>query len=125
MLEFLEAPLRLIVSGQLFLTAFDPVQIQKAFAELILMGQVYVGSVEAKAALEPLTSIVSGEISVVPTEHSRWIGQSILGPEHLSNSQPLVVIGDLELSGRLENVPANVSLFGSHKTWNKKRAAAN
>lgn len=126
-LQFLEAPLRLIVSGQLFLTAFDPGQIEKAFAELILMGQVYVSSAEARAALESLTSIVSGEISVVPTEHSRWIGQSILGPEYLSNSQPqpLVVIGDLDLSGRLEDVPANVALFGSHKTSDKKRAAVN
>lgn len=123
MLEFLTAPLRLIVSGQLFLTAFDPVQIQQAFAELILVGQVYVNSVEAKAVLEPLTSIVSGEISVVPMEHSRWIGQSILGPEN-SQSQPLVVIGDLDLSGRLGDVPPNVPLFGSHKTSARQRAAS-
>lgn len=125
MLEFLEAPLRLIVSGQLFLTAFDPDQIEKAIAKLIVVGQVYVNSLDSKAALEPLTNIVSGEIAVVPTEHSRWIGQSILGPEYLSNAQPqpLVVIGDLDLSERLEDVSAGVALFGSHKTANKKRAA--
>jgi signal peptidase I len=125
MLEFSEAPLRLIVSGQLFLTAFDPSQITKAFQELILVGQAYVSSAEAKTALEPLTNIVAGEISVVPTDHSRWIGQSILGPEFLSNSQshPLVVIGDLDLSERLDDVPATLALFGSHKTSDKKRKA--
>lgn len=124
MLEFLAAPLRLIVSGQLFLTAFDAHQITKAFQELILVGQVYVSSVEAKTALESLTNIVTGEICVVPTDHSRWIGQSILGPEYLSNSQhqSLVVIGDLALSERLGDIPDSLSLFGNsggHKPANK------
>jgi signal peptidase I len=120
MLEYLEAPLRLIVSGQLFLTTFEPDQIEKGFEELILVGQAYVGSVEAKVALEALTKVVTGEISVVPTDHSRWIGQSILGPEYSKNSQPLVVIGDLDLSARLEDVPSNVALFGSHKKSEKR-----
>ena len=112
MLEFLDTPLRLIVSGQLFLTAFEPEQIAKAFNELILIGQAYVSSVEAKTVLQSLTNIISGEISVIPIEHTRWIGQSILGPEYLSKShQPLVVVGDLATSERMENIPDSISLF--------------
>lgn len=113
MLEFLEAPLRLIVSGQIFLTAFQPEQISKAFKELILIGQAYVSSTESKAALESLTNIISGAITVVPREHARWIGQSILGPEYLSNDlhTPLVAVGDLAVSERMGNIPDSISLF--------------
>lgn len=115
MIEFLEAPLRLIVSGQLFLTSFDSQQIISAFKELILVGQTYVSSEDAKTALESVTNIVSGEISVAPTDHSRWIGHSILGPEYLSYSpnRPLVVIGDLAVSERLGGIPDNLPLFGN------------
>jgi signal peptidase I len=113
MLEFLEAPLRLIVSGQLFVTAFDAQQLSKAFKELILIGQAYVSSVEAKAVLESLTNIVSGQIKVVPREHTRWIGESILGPEYLNNSfhSPLVAVGNLSVSQRMGDIPESVSLF--------------
>lgn len=113
MLEFLEAPLQLIVSGQLFVTAFDAQQLSKAFKELVLIGQAYVSSDEAKAMLESLTKIVSGEIRVVPREHTRWIGESILGPEYVSNSlpSPLVAIGNLAVSQRMGKLSDNVSLF--------------
>jgi hypothetical protein len=113
MLEFLEAPLRLVVSGQLFLTAFEPEQISKALKELILIGQAYVSSDESKAALGAITNIVSGAISVVPRDHARWIGQSILGPEYLSHvaPPPLVVIGDLDVSERLGDIPDSIRLF--------------
>jgi signal peptidase I len=113
MLEFLGAPLRLVVSGQLFLTAFEPGQISKALDELILNGQAYVSSAEAKAELESVANILSGEICVVPAEHARWIGQSILGPEYLSNSpqQPLVAVGELTVSTRVKEVPDGTQLF--------------
>jgi signal peptidase I len=113
MLEFLGAPLRLVVSGQLFLTAFEPEQISEAFDELILNGQAYVSSAEAKAALESVANILSGEICVVPAEHARWIGQSILGPEYLSNSplQPLVAVGELTVSTRVKDIPDGTPLF--------------
>lgn len=116
MLDFLETPLRLIVSGQLFLTTFEPSQIPAAFSELMLNGQAYVSSAEAKATLEPLTNIVSGEIHVVPVGHTRWIGQSLLGPEYLRNSHhpphpPLVAVGDLTISGRLGSLPDSLQLF--------------
>ena len=112
--------MRLIVSGQLFLTTFEPEQIEKSFKELILVGQAYVNSIEAKTVLEGLTKIVSGEISVVPMEHSRWIGQSILGPEY-PQRKPLVVIGDLEVSTRLGEIPDTLALFGPRK---KEKAVA-
>ena len=123
MLEFLAAPLRLIVSGQLFLTAFDAKQITSVFKELILVGQAYVSSEEAKKALQSVTNIVGGEISVAPADHSRWIGHSILGPEYLSHSpnRPLVVIGDLAVSERLRDIPENLALFGN--SIGRKRAA--
>jgi signal peptidase I len=113
MLEFLAEPLRIIVSGQLFVTAFEAKQLAKAFKELILIGQAYVSSVQAKEVLESLATIVSGEISVVPREHARWIGESILGPEFLSNSvqPPLVAVGGLAVSQRMGKVPENISLF--------------
>lgn len=115
MLEFLDAPLRLVVSGQIFLTAFAPDQVRAAFAELILNGQAYVGSDEAKAALAPLTRILSGGIAVVPAEHTRWIGQSILGPEYLNNSEhrPLVAVGALTISERMGGVPDGLTLFNN------------
>lgn len=120
LVEFIQAPLRLVVAGQVFLTAFEPGQILAAFEELILNGQAYVGSVESKIALESVTKIVSGEIFVVPNEHIRWIGRSILGPEYVSNDhhQPLVVVGELAISQRMEGVPDSISLF--HKTDSKK-----
>lgn len=113
MLEFLEAPLRIIVSGQLFVTAFDAEQLSKAFEKLILIGQAYVSSVEAKTVLESLTTIISGQIKVVPREHTRWIGESILGPEYLSNSvqAPLVAVGNLSVSERMGEIPETISLF--------------
>lgn len=113
MLEFLDEPLRVIVSGQIFVTAFDACQLSRAFNELILIGQAYVSSVEAKAVLESLTNVVAGEIRVVPKEHARWIGESILGPEYLNNSiqPPLVAVGDLLVSQRMGKVPESISLF--------------
>lgn len=113
MLEFLDEPLRIIVSGQLFVTAFEAHQLSKAFKELILIGQAYVSSVEAKEVLESLTHIVSGEIRVVPKEHARWIGESILGPEYLNHSvqPPLVAVGGLSVSQRMGKVPESISLF--------------
>lgn len=113
MLEFLGAPLRLVVSGQLFLTAFEAGQIPEAFEELILNGQAYVSSAEAKGALESVTNILSGEIRVVPAGHARWIGQSILGPEYLSNSpqRPLVAVGELTVSTRVKDIPDGTPLF--------------
>jgi len=115
MLEFLESPLRLVVSGQIFLTAFEPSQITEAFHELILNGQAYVSSAEAKAALESVTNVVSGEIFVVPFDHTRWIGPSILGPEYLRNShhRPLVTVGELTVSKRMGAVPAGLQLFNN------------
>jgi len=113
MLEFLEAPLRVIVSGQLFVTEFEPQQLAQAFKELILIGQAYVSSAEAKAVLESLTNIISGGIKVVPREHIRWIGESVLGPEYLSSSvvRPLVAIGDLAISKRLGEDQNGISVF--------------
>jgi hypothetical protein len=115
MLEFIQAPLHLVVSGQLFLTAFEPYEILEAFKELILIGQAYVSSVESKIALESLTQVISGEICVVPNEHIRWIGQSILGPEYLSNyhHQPLIVVGELTVSQRMDSIPNSISLFNN------------
>lgn len=113
MLEFLEAPLRLVVSGQLFLTAFQPAQIAKALGALVLNGQAYVSSDEVKAALQPLTDIVSGEIRVVPGDHNRWIGQSILGPEYVGTlgQRALVAVGELTISDRMGGVPDGLPLF--------------
>jgi hypothetical protein len=127
MLEFLEAPLRLVVSGQLFLTAFEPHQIAEAFEELILNGQAYVGSAEAKTALERLTKIVSGGIGVVPVEHTRWIGQSILGPEYLDNSpqRPLVAVGALTISKRMGGVPDGLALFNNLDGGKEQGTGAN
>lgn len=115
MLEFIQSPLRLVVSGQLFLTAFDPSQILEAFKELILNGQAFVSSVESKIALESLTKMAGGEICIVPSEHIRWIGASILGPEYLStyNHPPLVVVGELTISPRMDGVPDSISLFNN------------
>jgi hypothetical protein len=94
-------------------TTFDAQQLSKAFKELILIGQAYVSSDEAKVVLESFTNIVSGEIKVVPREHARWIGQSILGPEYLSNPLPrsIVAVGDLAVSERMGKVPDSISLF--------------
>jgi signal peptidase I len=121
LLEFIQTPLRLVVSGQLFLTAFEPYQILEAFNELILNGQAYVSSVESKMALESVTRMVSGEICVVPNKHIRWIGSSILGPEYLSNyhHQPLVVVGELTISQRMDSIPDNISLFNNSVVMKK------
>jgi signal peptidase I len=113
MLEFLDEPLRLIVSGQLFLTSFEPQQIREAFKELIVLGQVYVSSEEAKATVESFAKIITGGISIVPAEHARWIGESILGPEylHITNHAPLVAIGDLSISERMKEIPDGIALY--------------
>ena len=121
MLPFLQAPIRLVVSGQLFLCAFEPEQITQAFAELILSGQAYVRSAEAKAALEAVTTVISGGITIVPSDHVRWIGESILGPEYPGSASsgpagdrsitPLVAIGDLAISDRMASVTDRSWLF--------------
>jgi hypothetical protein len=112
-LSFLPAPLRIVVSGQIFLTEFEPRQIPSAIGALILSGQAYVDSEESKAALEPLTTIVSGEICVVPQNHRRWIGSSVLGPEYARGDSPdsLVVIGELASSPRIKETPHPDFLF--------------
>jgi signal peptidase I len=112
-LEFMEEPLRLIVMGQLFLTSFEPQQIQNAFRELIVVGQVYVSSEEAKSAVESIAKKITGGISIVPAEHARWIGESILGPEYLSSNghAPIVAIGDLSVSERMNEIPSSISLY--------------
>lgn len=113
-LEFLEEPLRLIVLGQLFLTGLEPQQIEQVFRELIVIGQVYVSSVEAKTAVESIAKTITGGVSIVPAEHARWIGESILGPEYLSsnhNAPPLVAIGDLSVSDRMKEIPNEIALY--------------
>jgi hypothetical protein len=109
MLEFLAAPLRLIVCGQLFLTSFDPQQILASFKELIVIGQVYVSSAEAKSAVESIANIIGGGISIVPPEHVRWIGESILGPE--LQKTPLVAVGKLAVAAGVREIPQGLSLF--------------
>jgi len=109
MLEFLAEPLRLIVSGQLFLTGFDPQQILASFKELIVIGGVYVSSAEAKSAVESIANIIGGGISIVPQEHIRWLGESILGPE--IQKAPLVAIGKLAVATGLREIPQCLALF--------------
>ena len=113
MLEFMNEPLRLIVSGQLFLTSFEPEQIREAFRELIVNGQVYVSSEAAKSTVESLAKMIAGGISIVPADHARWIGQSVLGPEYLNtiHDKPVVAIGDLTVSERLGEVPESIGLY--------------
>jgi signal peptidase I len=113
MLEFLAEPLRLIVSGQLFLTSFEPQQILEAFKELIVLGGVYVSSIEAKSAVESFANIVAGGIAIVPAEHVRWIGESILGPENVSgvHQVPLVACGNLAVSARLGEIPNGLAVY--------------
>lgn len=113
-LEFLHAPLRLVVIGQLFLTAFEPFQISEAIGELILRGQAFVSSAKAKENLESLTKIESGGIVVIPRDHVRWIGSSILGPEYLdraNNGNSLIALGELIISKRSNNITNQISLF--------------
>jgi signal peptidase I len=109
MLEFLAAPLRLIVCGQLFLTSFDPQQILASFKELIVIGRVYVSSAEAKSAVESIANIIGGGISIAPQEHVRWIGESILGPE--IHKTPLVAVGKLAVAAGVGEIPQGLSLF--------------
>ena len=113
MVEFMNEPLRLIVSGQLFLTSFEPQQIRETFRELIVNGQVYVSSEAAKTAVESLAKMIAGGISIVPADHARWIGESILGPEYLNitHDAPVVAIGDLAISERLGDIPESIALF--------------
>lgn len=122
---FLPSPLNMVVCGQIFLTAFTPEQIQLAFAHLVLKGQAYVSSLEAKTALEAITTIVTGAVSLAPHDHIRWLGASILGPEYSINNQekPLIAIGDLTPSPRLESVPANVAQFTTIDAPAKEHAA--
>lgn len=107
MLEFAEKPLSIVISGQLFLTEFSPDQILKAFAHLVLNGQAYVSSAEARAALQSITTVLAGEIQVIPDRHVRWIGESLLGPEYQNRNGalPLVAVGELTASHRLESIP--------------------
>jgi hypothetical protein len=109
MLEFLAAPLRLIVCGQLFLTSFDQQQILASFKELIVIGRVYVSSAEAKSAVESFAKIIAGGISIVPAEHVRWLGESILGPEF--QKAPLVAVGKLAVAAGVREIPQGLSLF--------------
>lgn len=109
MLEFLTEPLRLIVSGQLFLTGFDPQQILVSFKELIVIGRVYVNSAEAKSAVESIANIIGGGISIVPPEHVRWIGDSILGPE--IQIAPIVALGKLAVATGMREIPQCLALF--------------
>jgi hypothetical protein len=102
--EFLKEPMRLAVVGQLFLTACKPHDIPKLMKDLVLVGQAYVTSDEAKAALASVTRVLRGDIRVVPQGHSRWIGQSLLGPEYvqINNNLPLIAVGELNTSTRLD-----------------------
>ena len=109
MLEFLAAPLRLIVCGQLFLTSFDQQQIVAAFKELIVIGRVYVSSEEAKSAVESFATIIAGGISIVPAEHVRWLGESILGPD--VQKAPLVAVGQIAVAAGMREIPQGLSLF--------------
>jgi signal peptidase I len=109
MLEFLAAPLRLIVVGQLFLTSFDQQQILASFKELIVIGRVYVSSVEAESAVKSIANIIAGGISIVPPEHVRWLGESILGPD--IQKAPLVAIGKLAVAAGVREIPQGLSLF--------------
>jgi len=111
--EFMTEPLRLIVCGQLFLTSFEPQQIREVFKELIVIGQIYVSSEEAKVTVESFAKIIAGGISIVPAEHTRWIGESMLGPEYLNitHDAPIVAIGDLTISERLGKIPESIALF--------------
>lgn len=109
MIEFLAEPLRLIVSGQLFLTGFDAQQILVSFKELIVIGRVYVSSAEAKSAVESIANIIGGGISIVPPEHIRWIGDSILGPE--IQTAPIVALGNLAVATGMRQIPQCLALF--------------
>jgi signal peptidase I len=107
LLEFSDQPLSMLVSGQLFLTDFSADQILKAFAHLMLSGQAYVSSTEAQAALQSITTVLAGGIHVIAGKHVRWIGTSLLGPEYENRNGelPLVAVGELAASQRLENIP--------------------
>jgi hypothetical protein len=48
---------------------------------------------------------------IVPAEHTRWIGESILGPEYADHHAPLVAIGDLSVSERMKEIPDGISLY--------------
>jgi hypothetical protein len=114
MLEHTPHPLRLIVSGQLFLTEFSPAEIEKGIQELVLNGQAFVSSVESQTVLAGRTKIVSGGVHVVPKDHVRWIGTSIAGPEYASvRNEPLIALGKLVISPRLENIPESISRFNT------------
>jgi hypothetical protein len=125
-LEYLASPLQLVVCGQIFLTAFQADQVRAAFSNLVLKGQAYVSSAEAKVALETVTTIVSGEIHVVPHLHVRWMGSSILGPEFsaANDDKPLIAVGDLEVSRRLEIIPAGASRYNNIEFPVKQNAVA-
>jgi hypothetical protein len=103
MLDFMPGPIRLVVSGQLFLTQFDAEQIRRSIASLILSGQAYVSSGPAQTALAAVTTIIAGDIEIVPAEHARWIGESIVGPEYMASQPgvPLVVVGECATSPRM------------------------
>jgi hypothetical protein len=70
---------------------------------------VYVSSAEAKSAVESIANIIGGGISIVPQEHIRWLGESILGPE--IQKAPLVAIGKLAVATGLREIPQCLALF--------------
>ena len=46
------------------------------------------------------------------TDHRRWIGESILGPEYASAApEPLVAVGKLDKSARLGSLPDTPWLY--------------
>lgn len=124
-MEFVPSPLNVVVCGQVFLTAFQPEQIQGTLKHLVLKGQAYVSSPEAKVALEAVTTIVTGSISVAPHDHIRWMGSAILGPEYpiANQEKPLIVIGDLTSSPRLESIPAGAVQFNNIELTMKEHVA--
>lgn len=101
-LALMSAPIGIVVVGQLFLTECDAEQIVN-IKELILFGQAYVHSPDAKLRLEAVIRPGSGPVLVVPRVHTRWMGDSVLGPEYLSaqHLRPLVAVGALQTSQRI------------------------
>ncbi len=113
MAPLLGQPISLLVVGQLFLTCCDPQDILDTISEVILCGQAYVNSEEAKHALSSVAKVLDGDITVAPRDHIRWAGESILGPEYvaINNSYPLISIGPLTISERLGDNVRDVPLL--------------
>jgi hypothetical protein len=117
LLTELSEPLSLLIVGQLFLSSFTPLQLTHLFKHLIVAGQVYVNSQEAKDALACLTTVAHGEIFVVPGDHTRWIGPSLLGQESLNMiaTQPLISIGDLRVVSSVTTMPPEIAVYAKHR----------